>query len=106
MSLLKNRHWTVDDWKRVLGMDECKHGENLMIWDCFGASKVGFTWGARNNDPGSCHCFTTSCYVQHLFGITFIMQLENHPKNFAKLCNTYLNKKLGRYLKEKKIVQH
>lgn len=79
-------------------MPSVKHGgENVMVWECVGAGKVGHLyWEIRIlNKEGYRSILHKVCHTcgQHLIGASFIQQQDKDPKNTVKLCKTYLGKK-------------
>ena len=68
-----------------------KHrGDNVMVWGCFGAGKVGDLYkvkGIFNKERHSLPC------GQGLIRANFLLQQDNDPKHTSKLCKNYLGKK-------------
>lgn len=79
-------------------MPSVQHGGgNVMVWGCFGASKVGDLYKVKGTLKLEAYhsifqCHAISC-GQRLIGANFHLQLDNNPKHTSKLCKNYLGKK-------------
>ncbi|CAJ0600731.1 unnamed protein product [Cylicocyclus nassatus] len=104
----EHRHWTEEDWKKVLWTDESK-------FEVFGSQRRTFV-RRRANEKMLEECLMPSAWWrvkgilnkegyhsilqrhaipsgQRLIGANFVLQQDNDPKHTSKLCKNYLQQK-------------